>query len=68
MVVHAFDPSRRQRQVELCELEASLVYRPSSRSARQGYTEKPCLGNQKQAKMLKKEEEEEEEEREGGGT
>ena len=33
---------RRQRQADLCELEVSLVYRVSSRTAR-SYTEKPCL-------------------------
>ena len=32
MVVYAFNPSTwRQRQVDICELEASLVYRVSSR-------------------------------------
>jgi hypothetical protein len=36
MVVHTFNPSKigRQRQVDLCEFEASLVYRASSRTAR----------------------------------
>ena len=35
--------------MDLCELEASLVYKVSSRTARgQGYTEKPCLKKQKQ--------------------
>jgi hypothetical protein len=34
---------RRQRQVDLCELEASLVYKVSSRTAKDLYTEKPCL-------------------------
>jgi hypothetical protein len=33
----------RQSQADLCELEASLVYRVNSRTA-QGYTEKLCLG------------------------
>jgi hypothetical protein len=37
----------RQRQADLCEFEASLVYRVRSRAAR-GYTEKPCLRKQKQ--------------------
>ena len=32
----------RQRQAELCEFEASLVYRGSSQDS-QSYTEKPCL-------------------------
>ena len=35
MVGHAFNPSiGRQRQEDLCEFEASLVYRASSRTAR----------------------------------
>jgi hypothetical protein len=35
VVVHTFNPSiQTQRQVDLCELEASLVYRMSSRRAR----------------------------------
>jgi hypothetical protein len=35
MVVRALTPAlRMQRQVNLCELEASLVYRVSSRTAR----------------------------------
>ena len=35
MVGHAFNPSiGRQRQADLCEFEASLVYRASSRTAR----------------------------------
>ena len=36
---------RRQRQADLCEFEASLVYRVSSRTASKA-TEKPCLGTQ----------------------
>ena len=44
VVAHAFNPSTWERQVDLCEFEASLVYRVSSRMDRQGcYTEKPCL-------------------------
>ena len=44
MVVHTpLNPALgRQRQVDLCEFEVSLIYRASSRTAR-GYTEKPCL-------------------------
>jgi hypothetical protein len=37
IVAHAFNPAfrrQRQRQVDLCELEVSLVYRVSSRRAR----------------------------------
>jgi hypothetical protein len=35
MEVHAFNPSiGRQRQEDLCEFEASLVYRVSSKTAR----------------------------------
>jgi hypothetical protein len=33
----------RQRQVDLCEFEASLVYRVSSRTAREGYVERDLL-------------------------
>ena len=34
-MAHAFNPSYwRQRQADLCEFEASLVYRVSSRTAR----------------------------------
>ena len=32
----------RQRQVDLCEFEASLLYRASEFQDSQGYTEKPC--------------------------
>ena len=32
----------RQRQVDLCEVKASLVYRVSFQDS-QDYTEKPCL-------------------------
>ena len=31
------------RQADLCEFEASLLYRVSSRTAKEGYIEKPCL-------------------------
>jgi hypothetical protein len=37
----------KQRQVDLCEFEASLVYRVSSRTARATHREKPCLRKQK---------------------
>ena len=42
-MVHTFNPSiGRQKQVDLCEFRASLVYRVSSRTAMA--TEKSCLG------------------------
>jgi hypothetical protein len=40
---------RRQRQAGLCEFKASLVYRLSSRIAR-NIQRKPCLENQAKAK------------------
>lgn len=45
--VHIFNP--RQRQVDLCGFEASLVYRTSSRTGQAQsrlHTEKPCLKTQ----------------------
>ncbi|CAO2577223.1 hypothetical protein LEMLEM_LOCUS19 [Lemmus lemmus] len=36
----------RQRQADLCEFKASLVYRASSRTGTKA-TEKPCLKKQK---------------------
>ena len=34
VVAHAFNPVlRRQRQIDLCEFEASLIYKASSRTA-----------------------------------
>jgi hypothetical protein len=33
---------RKQRQVDLCELETSLIHRAEFQDS-QGYTEKPCL-------------------------
>ena len=43
VVAHTFNPSTwRQRQADLCEFEASLVYRASSRTGSKA-TEKPCL-------------------------
>jgi hypothetical protein len=35
---------KRQRQVDLCEFEASLVYKMSSRTARAVIEEKPTVG------------------------
>ena len=35
---------RKQRQVDCYEFEVSLVYRVSSKTDSQGYTEKSCLG------------------------
>ena len=43
----------RQRQANLCEFEASLVYRVSSRTASIG-TGKPCLGKTKTKKETNK--------------
>jgi len=43
---------RRQRQVELCEFEASLLYKASSRTARATQTD-PVLKNQKSKKKIK---------------
>ena len=46
VVVNAFYPNTwRQNQSDLCEFEASLVYRVSSRTARA--TEKACLEKKK---------------------
>ena len=46
----------RQRQLDLYEFEASLVYRESSRTAKAIHTEKSCLEKQtkatKQTKMV----------------
>ena len=41
----------RQRQTDLCEFEATLVYRLSSRTSQDCSTEKPCLEKQKQNKL-----------------
>ena len=43
---------KRQRQVELCEFQDSLVYRMSSRTTNQGYVAKSCL--EKKSKRNKK--------------
>jgi hypothetical protein len=42
-------PLERQRQVDLCEFEASLVYTANSRTVKE-ITEKPCLRKQQQTK------------------
>jgi hypothetical protein len=39
---------------QISEIEASLVYRVSSRKARAGYTEKLCLEKPKKKKKKKK--------------
>ena len=44
----------RDRGRRISEFEASLVYKVSSRTAREGYTEKPCLGGKKENKNQKK--------------
>jgi hypothetical protein len=41
-----FDPST--QEADFCEFQSSLVYRGSSRTARQGYMEKPCLEKKKE--------------------
>jgi hypothetical protein len=45
VVVHAFNP-RRQRQVDLYEFKASLVYKVSPGQPGLCYTEQPCLEKQ----------------------
>ena len=50
VVAHAFNPAlRRQRQEDLCEFEASLYYRASSRTAR-ATQKNPFSKNQKKKK------------------
>ena len=48
VVAHAFNPSTKEAEVgsqeDLCEIEASLVYRVSSRTAKTTERNKPCLG------------------------
>lgn len=44
-VGHAFNPSTKQKQVDLCELEDSLVYRASSKTARAA--QRNCLNKQR---------------------
>ena len=43
---------RRQRQSDICELEASLVYRASKFQDSKGYTEKSCLTKAKNVFLL----------------
>ena len=51
MVVHAFNPSTWEVEAgRISEFKASLVYRVSSRMDSQGYTEKPCLKQNKNKK------------------
>jgi hypothetical protein len=57
VVAHAFNPSTwgwgwRQRQEDLCEFEASLVYRASSRTARA--TQRISVSKTKQNKTQNK--------------
>ena len=54
MVAHAFG---RQRPVDLCEFEVSLVYRESSRTAKTVTQRNPASKNQKEKKERKKEKE-----------
>ena len=49
MVVHTF---RTQRQSDLSEFEASLVY-SEFQDSQDCYTEKPCLGGEKKEKRKK---------------
>ena len=50
VVAHTFNLAlERQRQVDLCEFEGSLVY-----SAFQGYIEKPCLKKEKKKRKKRK--------------
>lgn len=63
VVIHTFNPSthaKRQRQKVLCELEASQVYRTSSRTVRD--TQGTWSRKTKQKKVMKEEKEEQEEE------
>ena len=55
VVAHTFNPSTREAQADLCEFEANLVYRASSRTSSKT-TEKPWLkktNKQKQTKQQK---------------
>jgi hypothetical protein len=53
VVVHAFNSSPwEQRQVDLCEFKASLVYRAELQDS-QGYTEKYCLKKQNEQNKTK---------------
>ena len=45
-----FPALRRQRQMDLCEFETSLVYKEFQDS--QGYREKPCLEKPNQKKII----------------
>jgi hypothetical protein len=52
MVVSTFNPSTQEAEAGgSLELEASLIYRVSSRTAREGYIEKPCLEKQNKTKQ-----------------
>ena len=48
MVAHAFNPSTREAEADLCEFEASLVYKASSGTARA--TQKNPILKNKQTK------------------
>ena len=54
-MVHTFNPRTlgRQRQMDLYEFEASLVYRVNSRTGSKA-TEKPYLGRKKEKKNKRK--------------
>lgn len=43
-MLHVFNPSSQQRQVNLSEFKASLIYKANFRTAKAVNTENPCLG------------------------
>ena len=51
MVAHAFNPSTWERGRRICEFEASLVYKVSSRTAR-AIQRNPVSKNQKKKKRI----------------
>jgi hypothetical protein len=51
MATHAFNPSTQEAETDLCEFEASLVYKVGSRTVRA--TEKPYLKQNKNPKKSK---------------
>lgn len=64
-MVHAFNPALgKQRQADLCEFEAILVYKVSSGQPQLFYTEKHCLGKQNKEEEEEEEDKEEEEKKE----
>jgi hypothetical protein len=49
VVAHTFNPSRKQRQVDLCEFYVNLIYRVEFQNS-QGCTGKSCLEKPKENK------------------